>query len=89
MRQCPGLRGGFAAAGRGHVQAVAFGFKISEVTCPTLYFEDASSINFSRSVKYGFGVLGAALELRLKRLGLRDPKFLRADGQRLPTDGKR
>ncbi|MGE5479390.1 MAG: glycosyltransferase family 2 protein [Chloroflexota bacterium] len=33
------------------------GFEIAEITCPTKYFEEASSINFSRSVKYGFGVL--------------------------------
>lgn len=65
------------------VQAVAFGFHIAEVTCPTLYFEDASSINFRRSVKYGFGVLRTAAELRLKKLGLRDPAFLRGNGRRL------
>src|SRR5262245_32777856 len=41
------------------VQAVYFGFRIAEVTCPTLYFEEASSINFKRSVEYGIGVLGA------------------------------
>ena len=43
-----------------------FGFKIGEISCPTKYFEEASSINFQRSVKYGFGVLGTALDLRLK-----------------------
>lgn len=65
------------------VQAVAFGFKIAEITCPTLYFEDASSINFRRSVEYGLGVLRTAAEFRLKKLGLRDPGFLRDDGRRL------
>ena len=71
------------------VQAVAFGFKIAEVTCPTAYFPEASSINFSRSVKYGFGVLGAALDLRMKRLGLTDPRFLREGGRTLsPRAGK-
>src|SRR6201982_201856 len=59
------------------VQAVAFGFNIAEVTCPTAYFAEASSINFSRSVKYGFGVLGTALDMRLKTLGVRDPAYLR------------
>jgi hypothetical protein len=39
------------------VQAVHFGFRIAEVTCPTSYFHEASSISFTRSVKYGFGVL--------------------------------
>jgi len=37
------------------------GFEIAEVTCPTKYFEEASSINFRRSMKYGFGVLGTSL----------------------------
>ena len=65
------------------VQAVYFGFKIAEVTCPTLYFEEASSINFQRSVKYGFGVLGAALQFRLARLGVMVPRFLLANGRKL------
>jgi glycosyltransferase involved in cell wall biosynthesis len=65
------------------VQAVAFGFDIAEITCPTAYFPEASSINFSRSVKYGFGVLGAALDLRLKNLGMKDPSFLREGGRTL------
>ena len=38
-------------------QSVMFGYRIGEISCPTRYFEDASSINFRRSVKYGFGVL--------------------------------
>jgi glycosyltransferase involved in cell wall biosynthesis len=38
-------------------QSVMFGFRIGEISCPTSYFEEASSINFRRSVKYGFGVL--------------------------------
>ena len=38
-------------------QAVMFGFRIGEISCPTKYFEEASSINFKRSVEYGFGVL--------------------------------
>jgi glycosyltransferase involved in cell wall biosynthesis len=65
------------------VQAVAFGFDIAEVTCPTKYFDDASSINFRRSVKYGFGVLGAALDLRLKTMGVTNPKYLSDSGRRL------
>ena len=62
------------------VQAAYFGFNIAEVTCPTLYFEDASSISFGRSVRYGFGVLGAALQCRLARLGTREAAFLVAIG---------
>jgi glycosyltransferase involved in cell wall biosynthesis len=51
-------------------------FRIGEVSCPTKYFAEASSINFQRSVKYGFGVLGTALQFKLARLGLyRAPIF--------------
>jgi glycosyltransferase involved in cell wall biosynthesis len=51
-------------------QCVYFGFRIGEVSCPTKYFKEASSINFRRSVKYGFGVLGTALQFALKRAGI-------------------
>lgn len=43
------------------------GYEIAEITCPTKYFEEASSINFSRSLKYGFGVLRVALIHRLHK----------------------
>lgn len=46
------------------------GFEIAEITCPTKYFEEASSINFSRSTKYGFGVLGTSFIHFLQRTGL-------------------
>jgi glycosyltransferase involved in cell wall biosynthesis len=42
-------------------QIIYAGFNIGEISCPTHYFEEASSINFSRSVKYGFGVLGVSI----------------------------
>jgi len=58
------------------VQAVYFGFQLGEISCPTKYFEEASSINFRRSVTYGFGVLSTAMDLRLKRWGLAKPSFL-------------
>src|SRR6516225_2824624 len=45
-------------------QAVAFDFSIGEISCPTKYFPEASSINFHRSVPYGFGVLGTAFRFR-------------------------
>ena len=52
------------------------GFVVAEVSCPTKYFPEASSINFSRSVKYGFGCLATALQFRLCRWGLlRHPRF--------------
>jgi len=69
------------------VQAVYFGFKIAEVTCPTKYFEEASSIGFTKSVRYGFGVLGAAAQFRLARLGIGHPRFLAAAGRRLTVPG--
>jgi glycosyltransferase involved in cell wall biosynthesis len=65
-------------------QAIWFGFEVGEISCPARYFEEASSINFSRSVKYGFGVLGTAAEFRLAKLGLSRPRRLSADGQKLP-----
>ena len=46
------------------------GYRIAEVTCPTKYFKDASSINFGRSVRYGLGVLGVAVGYRIKKFGL-------------------
>jgi glycosyltransferase involved in cell wall biosynthesis len=68
------------------VQAGYFGFNIAEVTCPTLYFEEASSISFARSVRYGFGVLEAAVQCRLARMGLAKPSFLSSSGRRLGDD---
>jgi glycosyltransferase involved in cell wall biosynthesis len=47
------------------------GFEIAEVTCPTKYFEESSSINFRRSVKYGVGVLRVSLLYFFNRVGLR------------------
>ena len=51
-------------------QAVYFGYRVGEISCPTRYFEEASSINFSRSVRYGFGVLETSLKFRLHRMKL-------------------
>lgn len=45
-------------------------FEIAEITCPTKYFEEASSINFSRSVTYGLGVLGTSFKHFFTRIGL-------------------
>jgi glycosyltransferase involved in cell wall biosynthesis len=64
-------------------QGLWFGFDIGELTCPTRYFTEASSINFRRSVKYGFGVLGTALQFRLAKMGLvQAPRFSK-QGRRL------
>jgi len=75
------------------VQAVDFGFPIAEVTCPTNYFDQASSISFRRSIVYGLGVLRAAASFRLKRAGVLSPRFLDPNGRtladtELPASGK-
>jgi glycosyltransferase involved in cell wall biosynthesis len=51
-------------------QIVWFGYRIGELTCPTRYFKDASSINFRRSVTYGLGVLETSIRFRLQKWGL-------------------
>jgi len=51
-------------------QAIYAGFRIGEISCPTKYFKEASSINFHRSVIYGVGVLLTAIEFRLNRMGI-------------------
>jgi hypothetical protein len=50
-------------------QAICAGYPVGEISVPTRYFEEASSINFSRSVRYGFGVLGISILGVLHRLG--------------------
>lgn len=51
-------------------QAVMFGFKIGEISCPTKYFEEASSINFKRSVEYGLGVLATTAGFVAHKMGI-------------------
>lgn len=51
-------------------QAAWFGFRIGEISCPTKYFAEASSINLSRSITYGIGVLRTSLKYRLGKMGL-------------------
>ncbi len=71
------------------VQCHAWGFGIAEVSCPTKYFPEASSINFYQSVRYGLGTLGVSLQYRLSRAGLASPRFLdrrTADADRLSLD---
>jgi glycosyltransferase involved in cell wall biosynthesis len=64
-------------------QCAYFGFGIGEVSCPTKYFEEASSINFRRSVTYGLGVLRTALQFALQRAGLANFRIFDARGRRL------
>jgi hypothetical protein len=67
-------------------QAVYFGFRIGEISCPTKYFPEASSINFRRSVVYGIGVLKTSLQFRLQRMGLMRFAIFRDSGEgRLPA----
>jgi glycosyltransferase involved in cell wall biosynthesis len=64
-------------------QCVYFGFKLGEVSCPTKYFAEASSINFRRSVKYGFGVLATTMQFALQKWGLGNFKIFSSKGRRL------
>jgi glycosyltransferase involved in cell wall biosynthesis len=64
-------------------QCVHFGLRVGEVSCPTKYFREASSINFRRSVKYGFGVLATTLQFALQRIGLLDLPRFSAKGRKL------
>jgi glycosyltransferase involved in cell wall biosynthesis len=68
-------------------QAILSGFRIGEVSCPTRYFAEASSIPFGRSVTYGFGVLRTALAGFAARTGLGRARFLDPTGRRLAVDG--
>lgn len=52
------------------LQALHFGFKVGEISCPTRYSSESSSIDFRSSVRYGFGVLKTAVQYRLHRLGI-------------------
>ena len=56
-------------------QILWHGFTIGEVSCPTKYFKEASSINFSRSCKYGIGCLATGLKFRLAKMGLVESKL--------------
>src|ERR1700684_507278 len=57
-------------------QAVMFGFRVGEISCPTKYFEEASSINFKRSVEYGFGVLTTTADFVAHKWNIRRiPRF--------------
>jgi glycosyltransferase involved in cell wall biosynthesis len=64
-------------------QCAYFGFAIGEVSCPTKYFKEASSINFRRSVKYGFGVLATTLQFALQKWGLAHFSLFNANGRKL------
>ena len=64
-------------------QAVYFGQKIGEVSCPTKYFEEASSINFRKSVGYGLGVLATTAKFALQKAGLARYRMFSERGRKL------
>jgi glycosyltransferase involved in cell wall biosynthesis len=64
-------------------QAVMFGFQIGEISCPTKYFAEASSINFKRSVQYGLGVLGTTARFVAHRAGIINSPAFGATGRRI------
>ncbi len=70
------------------LQAVYAGFAIAEITCPTKYFDDASSINFKRSVQYGLGCMWGSAQFVLNKWGLQQsPIFTGLTYQPQPVDG--
>jgi glycosyltransferase involved in cell wall biosynthesis len=66
-------------------QCVNFGFRIGEVSCPTKYFEEASSINFRRSVTYGLGVLRTTMQYALQKSGVFHFRIFSPKGRKLET----
>jgi glycosyltransferase involved in cell wall biosynthesis len=70
-------------------QCVHFGFRIGEVSCPTKYFAEASSINFRRSVRYGLDVLRTTLQFALQKLRLAKFKIFDPHGRTLAADFQR
>jgi len=69
------------------VQTVYFGFSMGELSCPTRYFKEASSINFRRSVKYGFGVLASVIKYVFQKKGIKNYPIFNASGNKLSADG--
>ena len=62
-------------------QVIWFGYRIGEISCPTKYFADASSINFRRSMVYGVGVLKTAIQFRMQKWGIGLFPFLQGTGK--------
>lgn len=69
-------------------QTAYFGFRIGEISCPTRYFTDASSINFRRSVKYGYGVLLTSAKFLLQKSGVAKFPIFSSEGEKLHENGK-
>ena len=67
-------------------QAIYFKFNIGEISCPTKYFPEASSISFRRSVRYGLGVLWTSLKFRMQKMGLAKFRMFDSDSAKLLPD---
>ncbi len=67
-------------------QAFHFGFRVGEVSCPTRYEPESSSISLWRSIRYGFGVLRTTMQYRLEKWHLAKYRIFAADGRRLPVE---
>ncbi len=65
-----------------------YGFNIGEISCPTKYFPDASSINLKRSIKYGLGVLAVSVQYFLANLGVYKQKIFRQNAKKLDTNAQ-
>ncbi|HYL68598.1 MAG TPA: glycosyltransferase family 2 protein [Candidatus Limnocylindria bacterium] len=65
------------------VQLIHFGYRIGEISCPALYFDDASSVGFVSSMRYGLGVLSTTMKYFLQRFGLAHFRFLSSEGRKL------
>ncbi len=68
-------------------QAIYSGFRVGEISCPTKYFPEASSINLSRSIVYGIGVLRTSLKFRLQKMGFGEYPIFSGDDQARLHDG--
>lgn len=67
-------------------QVCFFGFNIGEISCPTRYFKDASSIGFSRAVRYGLGVLVTSIQFIASKLRVGNARIFSRSGRRLSLD---
>jgi glycosyltransferase involved in cell wall biosynthesis len=67
-------------------QILYFNYRIGEVSCPTRYFAEASSISFWRSVKYGFGVIATSLKFRLHKMHMGNFRIFCSRGNTLLAD---
>ena len=70
-------------------QILYAGFRVGEITCPAKYFSEASSINFIRSIKYGFGCLRTAVQFRLQKMGIVHSAIFKKNAESMKHDRAR